>query len=104
MRKLKLRKIGFNWFENMSFNKCLNFTAYLIFILVFVVLVKTIISQFIPAKPSPPLISQSSIMLIEYMGLPFAFWFFISLGLAVGLAFHGFKLFSINIEKNESKK
>lgn len=103
MKKLKLRKIGLNWFENLHFNKCLNFTAYLVFILVFVVLIKAIINQFIPAKPSPPVIAQDNIMLIEYMGLPFAFWFFISMGLAIGLCFHGFKLFSINIEKTIKK-
>jgi len=74
---------------------------YLIFALVSVILIKTIIQQFIPAKPSSPLISRGSVLLLSYNGLPFAFWLFISIGLMLGLCFHGFKLFSINIEKRK---
>ena len=101
MKKLKLKKIGLNWFENMNFNKCMNLTMYLVFALVSVILIKTIVNQFIPAKPSPPVISRGSVMLISYWGLPFALWFFIGIGLMFGLAFHGFKLFNIHIEKRE---
>ena len=93
--------------ENFHFNKCLNAISYLVFALVFVVLIKAIISQFIPPKPSPPIIVEGSAFLFSYNGLPLLFWFLLGIGLALGLAFHGFKLFSINIEKNindEKKK
>ena len=105
--KFKFKKIGFNWFENSAFNKWINFTMYLVFILISVILIKVIIEQFIPSKPPLPLIVRGSPFLLSYLGLPFMFWFLLGLGLAIGLAFHGFKLFSINIEKNindEKKK
>ncbi len=86
-------------FENLHFNRCLNIIAYLVFALVFVVLSKAIFHQFFPAPPPETqlILRHDSVLLIEYLGIPFAFWFFISLGLMFGLAFHGFKLFSINV-------
>ncbi len=103
MKKLKLKKIGFNWFENLYFNRGLNIIAYLVFVLVFVVMTKVIFRQFFPVPPPETqlILRHDSVLLIEYMGLPFAFYFFISLGLMFGLAFHDFKLFSINVRKGE---
>ena len=83
--------------ENFHFSKCINLISYLMFTLVAVVLVKAIINQFIPTRPTSP--TDLRFMLISYSGLPFAFWFFISLGLALGLTFHGFNLFSIYNKK-----
>ncbi len=99
MKKLKLKKIGFNWFENLYFNRGLNIILYLVFVLVFVVLTKVIIRQFFPVPPPETqlILRHDSVLLIRYMGLPFAFWFFTGLGLMFGLAFHGFNLFSINV-------
>ena len=89
------------FFDNIPLMKGLNIITYLIFALVVVILGKAIINQFIPPKPSLPVISQGSSMLISYMGLPLIFWFLLGLGLAIGLTFHGFKLFSINIERRD---
>ena len=99
--KFKFKRIGFNWFEKTAFNRFSNFTIYLVFILVSVILIKVIIEQFIPPKPSPPLIVEGSAFLFSYNGLPLLFWFLLGIGLALGLTFHGFKLFSINIEKKK---
>ncbi len=103
MKKLKLRKIGFNWFENLYFNRGLNIIAYLVFVLVFVVMLKTIFHQFFPVPPPQTqlILRHDSVLLIKYMGLPFAFWFFTGLGLMFGLAFHGFKLFSIDVRSGK---
>jgi len=86
---------------NFHFNKCLNFTMYLIFTLVTVILIKTIINNIIPTPPPSPLIDKGSVLLFSYNGLPLIFWILLGIGLALGLCFHGFKLFSINVERKK---
>ena len=38
-------------------------------------------------------------LFFKYNGLPYVFWLLLGMGLMFGLTFHGFKLFSINIER-----
>ena len=73
----------------------------IILIIINAIIIMGIILFSQPIEPSQPVISKDSVLLLSYSGIPFAFWFFISLGLMFGLTFHGFKLFSINVRKGE---
>ena len=75
----------------------------IIITIVIVVIVMAIIFGSQPTEPSQPEISKDSVLLLSYSGIPFALWLFISIGLMCGLAFHGFKLFSINVERGCKK-
>jgi len=63
---------------------------------IFVTVILTIgVVRMIVEELQPPEQIDLTFMLKPYLGLPFAFWLFVSFGIMFGLTFHGFKLLYI---------
>lgn len=86
-------KLKNKWIETM-----LDIISIVVFILIIVILVKGILYQIYMPKPEA---EDLTFMLTNYLGLPFAFWLFISIGLMFGLPIHGFALVIVDSHNNE---
>ena len=88
-------------FESVMLSgKTINFMigvlAWLIFILLVVLFVKGIFHfTTMPMQPEKPANLEPLIENV-YLGLPLIFWIFISLGLMMGMALHGFALVRVS--------
>ena len=85
-----------SFIKKNNFNMMLNTVTILVFVLIVVVLVKTIVQIMFPDPVTPTNFDE---LFFEFMGLPYAFWVLLGVGIALGLAFHGFKIIHIETRK-----
>ena len=95
-------KINFIGERHNAVNWMLSIITYLFFFAVSLGLIQWIIKIIAPTpKPEP---TSLEFMTLTYLGLPFAFWLFVGLGIMFGLAFHGFKIIDARVSKENKSK